>query len=215
LYYLQSRYYSPDWGRFINADTITGSTGELLTSNMFAYCRNNPVNHADPDGDWVVDVIFLVADIGKAIAHPSASSVGWILLDVISFADPTGAGSTAAHALKAAHAMEVTVHAVKETSHAVNIVKKGSLNPVVKEAASFGRKMHKEYDYGKGVKKEVALPSKKRMDGYDRNNKIIYELKPNNPRARKQGLKQLQGYIEEANKVHGYGHRGVLKTYER
>lgn len=39
LHYLQSRY-DPDWGRFINADAITGSTGELLTSNMFAYCRN-------------------------------------------------------------------------------------------------------------------------------------------------------------------------------
>ncbi|MDP4146935.1 MAG: hypothetical protein Q8936_21090 [Bacillota bacterium] len=27
----------------INADTIAASTGELLTGNMFAYCRNNRV----------------------------------------------------------------------------------------------------------------------------------------------------------------------------
>jgi RHS repeat-associated protein len=56
LYYLQSRYYNPEWGRFINADTLMGETGELLSHNMFAYCANNPVNLEDPDGDiaWVV-----------------------------------------------------------------------------------------------------------------------------------------------------------------
>jgi len=43
LYYLQSRYYSPQFGRFINADGITGVTGKLLSHNMFAYCRNNRV----------------------------------------------------------------------------------------------------------------------------------------------------------------------------
>jgi RHS repeat-associated protein len=52
LYYLQSRYYNPDWGRFINADSIAGSVGDLLTPNMYAYCRNNPVNNIDPNGDW-------------------------------------------------------------------------------------------------------------------------------------------------------------------
>ncbi|OIK14253.1 hypothetical protein BIV60_12155 [Bacillus sp. MUM 116] len=52
LYYLQSRYYSTEWGRFLNADSIAGSKGELLTSNMYTYCRNNPVNNIDPNGDW-------------------------------------------------------------------------------------------------------------------------------------------------------------------
>ena len=50
LYYLQSRYYNPEWGRFINADGITGVKGELLSHNMFAYCANNPVNMKDPSG---------------------------------------------------------------------------------------------------------------------------------------------------------------------
>ncbi len=56
LYYLQSRYYNPEWGRFINADSLVGETGELLSHNMFAYCTNDPVNNEDPDGDiawWV------------------------------------------------------------------------------------------------------------------------------------------------------------------
>jgi len=50
LYYLQSRYYNPEWGRFVNADGITGIEGELLTHNMFAYTLNNPVNMEDPTG---------------------------------------------------------------------------------------------------------------------------------------------------------------------
>jgi hypothetical protein len=34
----------------LNADGITGVTGELLSHNMFAYCMNNPVNMDDPSG---------------------------------------------------------------------------------------------------------------------------------------------------------------------
>ena len=50
LYYLQSRYYDPAVGRFINADGLV-STGQGFTgNNMFAYCGNNPVNRVDPTG---------------------------------------------------------------------------------------------------------------------------------------------------------------------
>lgn len=51
LYYLQSRYYNPQRGRFLNADAYI-STGTGLTGhNMFAYCNNNPVNYIDMDGE--------------------------------------------------------------------------------------------------------------------------------------------------------------------
>ncbi|ETA81933.1 hypothetical protein T472_0203775 [Youngiibacter fragilis 232.1] len=50
LYYLQSRYYNPEWGRFVNADGLGGSIGDLLSHNMFTYCENNPVNLEDPTG---------------------------------------------------------------------------------------------------------------------------------------------------------------------
>ena len=53
LYYLQSRYYNPKWGRFLNADGQLN--GGLLGYNMFAYCGNNPVMRADPDGEsWIL-----------------------------------------------------------------------------------------------------------------------------------------------------------------
>jgi hypothetical protein len=47
---LQSRYYNPEWGRFINADAIGGKVGELLSHNIFAYCQNNIINNYDFNG---------------------------------------------------------------------------------------------------------------------------------------------------------------------
>ena len=51
FYYLQTRYYDPAICRFINADTYTTTDAEgLLSTNMFAYCENNPVNMSDETG---------------------------------------------------------------------------------------------------------------------------------------------------------------------
>ncbi|KUP08306.1 hypothetical protein Q75_02940 [Bacillus coahuilensis p1.1.43] len=50
LYYLNARYYNPEWGRMLNADSYGGSTGELLSHNVFAYSGNNPVTYIDPSG---------------------------------------------------------------------------------------------------------------------------------------------------------------------
>ena len=54
LYYLQSRYYDPEIGRFLNADDVAylGADGTLLSYNLFAYCGNNPVMGYDPTGHW-------------------------------------------------------------------------------------------------------------------------------------------------------------------
>ena len=49
-YYLQSRYYNPEWGRFLNIDAIGGNVGALLSHNIFAYCNNNPVISKDSNG---------------------------------------------------------------------------------------------------------------------------------------------------------------------
>ena len=53
-YYLQSRYYNPKWGRFLNADSIgyLGANGDLISYNLYAYCSNNPVMYVDPTGEW-------------------------------------------------------------------------------------------------------------------------------------------------------------------
>jgi RHS repeat-associated protein len=50
LYYLQSRYYNPQNGRFISSDGLLGQQGDILSTNMYAYCENNPVMNIDPSG---------------------------------------------------------------------------------------------------------------------------------------------------------------------
>ena len=49
-YYLQSRYYNPEWGRFISADDLTYINNTRLTRNAYIYCINNPINGYDPTG---------------------------------------------------------------------------------------------------------------------------------------------------------------------
>ena len=70
-------------------------------------------------------------------------------------------------------------------------------------ATKYGREMHKNWNYGEDVAREVTIPGAGRADAVDFANKIIYELKPNNPRAIKLGWKQLERYakgLEEAGK---------------
>ena len=50
LYYLQSRYYDPNTGRFINADSYAGTGQGVLGYNMFAYCNGSPIQFADYTG---------------------------------------------------------------------------------------------------------------------------------------------------------------------
>ena len=50
FYYLNSRYYDPAICRFINADSLMGTSPDMLSYNLFAYCNNNPVNFSDPTG---------------------------------------------------------------------------------------------------------------------------------------------------------------------
>ena len=50
MFYLQSRYYDPEVGRFINADAFASTGCGLLGNNMIAYCNNNPVNLGDTSG---------------------------------------------------------------------------------------------------------------------------------------------------------------------
>ena len=73
LYYLNSRYYDPETGRFINADSALGKIGSTQGCNMFAYSFNDPIDNADPTGNWpklstLFTVIAVAAVVTAAIA---------------------------------------------------------------------------------------------------------------------------------------------------
>jgi len=51
LYYLHTRFYDPEVGRFISADSIEYADPEMINGlNLYAYCGNNPVMNVDPEG---------------------------------------------------------------------------------------------------------------------------------------------------------------------
>ena len=70
LYYLMSRYYDPQTGRFLNADGLEYLDPETLGGlNLYAYCGNNPVMGIDPSGNFILSTAVIVAAlIAGAIA---------------------------------------------------------------------------------------------------------------------------------------------------
>ena len=68
LYYLQSRYYDPETGRFVNADSVLGANDDMATYNLFAYCGNDPVNCYDDDGLAWRRIRKTVKKVARAVA---------------------------------------------------------------------------------------------------------------------------------------------------
>ena len=86
LYFLQTRYYDPEVGRFISQDSVEYADPTTVNGlNLYAYCGNNPVMGYDPTGtiDWAavgrfIGGLFLglagaaiaVASVMNALYHP-------------------------------------------------------------------------------------------------------------------------------------------------
>ncbi|MDD4860352.1 MAG: RHS repeat-associated core domain-containing protein, partial [Dehalococcoidales bacterium] len=50
LYYYGARYYDPEIGRFISADTLVQMPFNPQSLNRYSYCLNNPLKYVDPSG---------------------------------------------------------------------------------------------------------------------------------------------------------------------
>jgi hypothetical protein len=188
---------------------------------LYSYGHLNPVIYHDPDGN-VVKLFVTVAkvafkggdlystvsgivDNAKIIADPNASiaeklaAAGDIALDV-------GTGVNVKDIKAAAKAVEEVKDKVTKAV--------GAANPKVAEALRKGQKAHAERQYPEGFKKEVELPSGKKMDAYNKEAKEVIELKPDNPRAIKRGEKQAAEYCRECDKEFGPGHTSKVETYK-
>ena len=91
LYYLRSRYYNPQWGRFVNADALlVGAEKPVLNHSCYIYCTNDPVKNADPDGE------FLNCIIGAVVGAVSGAITAAINGDNVAAGALVGALSGAA-----------------------------------------------------------------------------------------------------------------------
>ena len=68
FYFLNSRYYDPQTGRFINADARLNTSLGVLGTNLFAYCLNNPINKVDYNGNKPGDFFDTVDEAARDAA---------------------------------------------------------------------------------------------------------------------------------------------------
>ena len=82
LYYLQSRYYDPQVGRFVNGDECDniGVSRTVCSHCLFAYCENNPINNTDKFGffSWTIfgDIIKRIATFGEELLSSVLKNYG-------------------------------------------------------------------------------------------------------------------------------------------
>ena len=79
LYYLNSRYYDPETGRFINADDISilAEGKDIINGlNLYIYCGNNPIMNTDESGnawwDWLIGGLIAIGTIALAFVTAGA-----------------------------------------------------------------------------------------------------------------------------------------------
>ena len=97
LYYLKTRYYDPEVGRFITIDDISYLAPDTINGlNLYAYCGNNPVMRIDENGNawwhWVIGALVVVS-----VAVATAVTAGTIA--VLLGASSVLAGSITSSAL--------------------------------------------------------------------------------------------------------------------
>ena len=85
LYYLQSRYYDPQTGRFISADKTEylGENNDLMSYNLYVYCSNNPIMFVDPTGMFNWGKLITSVVVGVAVGILIGASTSNVALGIV------------------------------------------------------------------------------------------------------------------------------------
>ncbi len=96
LAYVRARYFSPDVGRFITKDPLTGTDGDSQSLHRYVYALNNPIVLADIDGRSPFFALAGVAGaawgMGGTLAGDIVRSVATMHITVSSSAEYAEAG---------------------------------------------------------------------------------------------------------------------------
>jgi len=96
LYYLMTRYYDPEIGRFISADALAYLAPETINGlNLYAYCYNNPVMGYDPNGTFawlfvVIVAIALVATVHDVVVLTESDNENSVKAEVKEYENGSG-----------------------------------------------------------------------------------------------------------------------------
>ncbi len=208
---------NPNYGKTIGFRGFTDSEGRYhgetsYDSRRFIEVKVPPIGHANnnvylnggngfrwPDWTYGIPVLGSAAESGNNLADGNyvgaAANFGMALVELF------------------------TAGAASEYKVAARTVKSGI--KYTKSSLQLGQQIHKAYKAGlhnpaKQMFKEFVLPSGRRIDFLDASKGIIYELKPFNPRAMKEGQNQLNLYMRELQTMpefKGINWKTVLETY--
>ena len=120
LYYLNARYYNPEWGRFISPDPVM-DLANADGCNLYIYCGNDPINRIDESGqfwDIFFDVVSFVSSVVEVCVNPTdpwawAGLVG-DTVDLVPFVSGIG---------EATRAIKTTVTVVENADDVVGAAK--------------------------------------------------------------------------------------------
>jgi hypothetical protein len=193
---------APAHARFLGADPVKPDTNTGENFNRYSYANNSPYRYTDPDGRLPILI-------------PVAIGAGIGLLTTAGDAHAPGPGdATSSMSLGEAAVSYLEAMPLGRFGAGLRLGVEASGNRPEPPALARGKRAHREEPLLPGEQREAATPSGKRMDRYNPEEAHIREIKPDNPRAVRQGAKQVEGYRQEMEAATGRPHTAEVSTYD-